>query len=128
MVILLVIFGFANFVFAQSDLKNYTEQLLSNFDKEIDTINNFSDAYKKADFQNDFSISLFKSSIKTYKNSFNGYLSFYRTSLSSAPTELKDIVNTAISGTEQIISGLDSINNALNNQGYSQIFATKFIK
>ena len=116
LVILLVIFGFANFVFAQSDLKNYTEQLLSNFDKEIDTINNFSDAYQKADFQNDFSISLFKSSIKTYKNSFNGYLSFYRTSLSSAPTELKDIVNTAISGTEQIISGLDSINNALNNQ------------
>lgn len=121
LVILLVIFGFANFVFAQSDLKNYTEQLLSNFDKEIDTINNFSDAYQKADFQNDFSVSLFKSSIKTYKNSFNGYLSFYRTSLSSAPTELKDIVNTAISGTEQIISGLDSINNALNNQDNAEL-------
>ena len=50
LVALLVVFGSANFVFAQSDLKNYTEQLLSNFDKEIDIINNFSDAYQKADF------------------------------------------------------------------------------
>jgi Zn-dependent protease with chaperone function len=111
------LFTFTNLAFAQSDLKNYTEQLLSNFNKEIDTINNFSRAYQKADFENEFSISLFQSSIKTYRNSFNGYLSFYRTTLpSDTPADLKDAVNTAIGGTEQIVSGLNNINSALNNR------------
>jgi len=117
----IIILGFTNSAFAQSDLKNYTEQLLSNFDKEIDTINNFSSAYQKADFQNEFSISIFQSSIKTYKNSFNGYLSFYQNALPSTPAELKDAVSNAINGTQQIIKGLNNIDSALTNRDNDEL-------
>lgn len=111
------LFGFVNLIFAQSDLKSYTEQLLSNFEQEIDTINNFSSAYQKADFESNFGISIFQSRITTYKNSFSGYLNFYRTTLpSDTSIELKDAVNLAITGTEQILNGLNNINTALNNR------------
>lgn len=118
----LLFFTFTNLTFAQSNLKNYTEQLLSNFDKEIDSINNFSNAYERANFESEFGISLFQSTITTYKNTFSDYLNFYRSALpSDAPTELKDAVNTAISGTEQVISGLNSINNALNTRNNTEL-------
>ncbi|OHA08240.1 MAG: hypothetical protein A3B37_03340 [Candidatus Sungbacteria bacterium RIFCSPLOWO2_01_FULL_59_16] len=119
---LVMTFALVPSVFAQSDLTNYTERLLSNFEQEIDTVNNFVSAYENADFENDSSISLFQSKLGSYRNSFNEFLSFYRTATpSDAPTELRDSVNFAIAGTEQILRGINSIDSALDNRSNDEL-------
>lgn len=122
LIILLATFGFASNAFAQSGLTNYTEQLLSNFDREIDTVNDFVSAYQNADFENDFSVSLFQQKLPSYRNSFNGFLNFYKTATpSDVPTELREAVNLAITGTEQIIRGINSIDSALDNRSNTEL-------
>lgn len=119
---LTMIFALTPSAFAQSDLTNYTERLLNNFEQEIDTVNNFVSAYENADFENDFSISTFQSKLGPYKNSFNGFLSFYKTATpSDAPSELRDSVNLAIAGTEQILRGINSIDSALDNRSNDEL-------
>lgn len=116
-----LLFVFSGYVFAQNDIKNYTEQLLNNFDRETTTINKLVDEYQSADFETNFGVTIFKSSISDYKNTFNTYLNFYQNNLSSAPNGLEDSVNFAISGTQQIINGLNKINTALINEDNYQL-------
>jgi len=117
-----ILLAFAQSSSARSDLKDYTEQLLRNLDTETNTISDFIKAYDKADFQNESSISLFQRELFSHRSSFYGYLSFYHTTLpADAPPELRDAVNSAASGTEQILEGLDGINGALRNRDNAEL-------
>lgn len=121
-ILFVAIFAFSSSVFAQSSLESYTDRLLATLDQEINTINDFVSIYDRADFDSEFGISLFQSKINLYRSSFLSLLAFYSSALpADAPLELKNAVNLAQGGTEQIIQGINVIDSALDTRSNTEL-------
>ena len=121
--LLLIVYLFAaGCTSGDKEVITYADKLLINLDKGIDTFNAFQTAYEKADFQSSYAISSFQKTLPSYLATLNDLLSFYRSPLpTAAPPDLKETVNLATSGTEKVIYGINTIDDALTSLSNSRL-------
>lgn len=121
LIVPIVSFCFVGFASARTNLSSYSEQFLNNLDREVDAMNNLTSAYERADFNTDFEISSFQSRLGTYKNTFSEFLNFYKQVQTDIPSELREAVNLANTGTEQILRGINTIEGALRTRNNTEL-------
>jgi tetrahydromethanopterin S-methyltransferase subunit B len=102
-------------------LLTYSNDFVTNLNKEVKAWDNFSTDYEKADFLTDNGRSSLQKLLPNHLQVFNNFLlSYQKESLTNAPQELKDAVNNAKEGTSNIIAGITVINTALTNNSIEQ--------
>lgn len=104
------------------EVKAYADKLLINLNKGTDTFKTLQTAYESADFQSSYAISSFQRTLPSYLATFNDLLSFYKSPVpGAASNDLKATVNLAKSGTEKVISGINTIDEALTSLSNSRL-------
>jgi len=120
--LLLVLSTFIVSCSANKILRDYSNDFVTNFDKETTACTAFADDCKKADIDTENGIYSFQKTIPNHLQVFNGFLVFYQKPLpSNAPQELKEAMNNAKDGTSNIIAGITMINTALTTKSNEQL-------
>jgi tetrahydromethanopterin S-methyltransferase subunit B len=102
-------------------LLTYSNDFVTNLNKEVKAWDNFSTDYEKADFLTDNGRSSLQKLLPNHLQVFNNFLlSYQKECPANAPQELKDAVNNAKEGTSNIIAGITVINTGLTNNSIEQ--------
>jgi hypothetical protein len=102
-------------------LLSYSNDFVTNLNKEMNAWDNFIADYEKTDFSTDNGRHSLQKLLPNHLQGFNNFLiSYQKECPTSAPQELKDAVNNAKEGTSNIIAGISVINTALTNNSIEQ--------
>lgn len=102
-------------------LSTYSNDFVTNLNKEMNAWDDFKTDYEKADFLTDNGRSSLQKLLPNHLQVFNNLIiSYQKECPASAPQELKDAVNNAKEGTSNIVAGITVLNTALTNNSNEQ--------